>query len=233
MAFNLATMLPSSAKRLLRTFLRGLNRFSNWLKLQSKISRIKIKRIFFAPPIPAVAGGSLNLHLGCGNINHINFINIDGYPYPHVHYVQTIDHLPQFKDGSVDLIYASHCLEHFRYSQTGGVLKEWHRVLRKGGVLRLSIPDFDKLVEIYKVHDQDPDVILPQLMGGQDNAYNFHYTALNIVNLSRLLRSAGFSRIELWQPGSCDLTTFDDFSIYKKEVAGQLYEVSLNIEAIK
>lgn len=173
------------------------------------------------------------MHLGCGNIDHIKFINIDGYPHPHVHYVQTIDRLPQFKDGSVDLIYASHCLEHFCYTQTGDVLKEWQRVLRKGGVLRLSIPDFDKLVEIYRIHNQDPDVILPQLMGGQDNTYNFHYTALNIVNLSRLLRSAGFARIELWHPGSDDLTTLDDFSTYKKEVAGQLYEVSLNIEAIK
>lgn len=233
MAFNLATMLPSSAKRLLQSFWRGLKRFSDRLKLLSKISRVKIKRIFFAPPIPVEAGGSLNLHLGCGNIDHKKFINIDGYPHPHVHYVQTIDHLPQFKDGSVDLIYASHCLEHFYYAQTRDVLKEWQRVLRKGGVLRLSIPDFDKLVEIYRVHDQDPDVILPQLMGGQDNVYNFHYTALNIVNLSRLLRTAGFSRIELWQPGSGNLTTFDDFSTYKKEVAGQLYEVSLNIEAIK
>jgi predicted SAM-dependent methyltransferase len=233
MAFSLANMLSFSAKRLLRFLWRRLNRFSNWLILQSKISRIRIKRIFFAPPIPVEAGGSLNLHLGCGNIDHKEFINIDGYPHPHVHYVQNIGRLPQFKDCSVDLIYASHCLEHFFYAQTSDVLKEWQRVLRKGGILRLSIPDFDKLVEIYGLHHQDPDVILPQLMGGQDNVYNFHYTALNIVNLSRLLRSAGFSRIELWQPGSGNLTTFDDFSTYKKEVGGRLYEVSLNIEAIK
>ncbi len=173
------------------------------------------------------------LHLGCGNIKHDKFVNIDAHPYRHLHYVQTIDKLPQFDVSTVDLIYASHCLEHFKYHETLAILQEWHRVLKTGGVLRLSVPDFEKLVQIYISHNHDPDVILPQLMGGQDHVYNFHYTALNIVNLSRLLHNAGFSRIELWQPGSDDLTTFNDFSIYKKEVSGELYEVSLNIEAIK
>ncbi len=189
--------------------------------------------MFVAPPLPVEAGGRFNLHLGCGHVDHKSFINIDGYPYPHVHYVQAIDKLPQFKDSSIDLIYASHCLEHFCFAQTEDVLREWWRVLRKGGVLRLSIPDFDKLVEIYTIHDQDPDVILPQLMGKQNHKYNFHLTALNEVNLSRLLLKVGFADPRLWQPGVDDLTTFNDFSIYKKEISGKSYEVSLNIEATK
>lgn len=194
---------------------------------------MKVKRVFVAAPIPVEAEGRVNVHLGCGRIDHKQFINIDGYPFPHVHYVQTIDRLPQFQDGSVDLIYASHCLEHFRYTHTKSVLEEWCRVLKKGGVLRLSVPDFDKLVEIYLHHDHDPDVILPQLMGGQNNQYNFHLTALNLVNLSRLLLEVGFACVREWQPGTSDLTTFNDFSIYKKEIAGQYHEISLNIEAVK
>ena len=229
----LSDHLPIPAKNILRPYWRALNQFVGWMKLQPRIGFVKIKRLFFAAPLPAAAQGKLYLHLGCGGVNHEKFINIDGYPFPHVHYVQSIARLPQFKDGSVDLIYASHCLEHFGYVQTKSVLEEWFRVLKNGAVLRLSVPDFDKLVEMYRICDRDPDVILPQLMGGQNNKFNFHYTALNKVNLGRLLTEVGFTEIREWVPGTNELMTFNDFSIYKKEVAGKRYEVSLNIEAIK
>jgi predicted SAM-dependent methyltransferase len=212
---------------------RVLKGLAQWLNVQRKIVLIKLRSLFIGVRIPDQANGRMYLHLGCGAVNHEQFINIDGYPHPHVHYVQSIDKLPQFLNDTVDLIYASHCLEHFSYTQTKSVLNEWYRVLKKGAVLRLSVPDFDKLVEIYKVHDRDPDVILPQLMGGQNNKYNFHLTALNKLNLSRFLMAVGFQEVREWQPGVGELTTFNDFSVYKKEIAGKLYEISLNIEAIK
>lgn len=237
---KLISLLPSAVKNRLRPYWLmleqywlALNQFADWLKLQSRISYVKFKRLFVTEPIPVEAGGRLNLHLGCGKIDHKKFINIDGYPFPHVHYVQSIDKLPQFENDSVDLIYASHCLEHFSYIQSRPVLEEWCRVLKKGAVLRLSVPDFDKLVGIYLLHAHDPDVILDQLMGGQNNQYNYHLTALNKVNLPKLLLAAGFASIREWQPGADDLTTFKDFSIYKKEIAGKFYEISLNIEAVK
>ena len=118
-----------------------LNQLVNWLQIQIKIVCIKAKTLFTA--IPEVDNGKMYLHLGCGNINKENFINIDGFPYSHVHYVQSLDKLSNFDDDSVDLIYACHCLEHFRYSQTELVLREWYRVLENGGILRLSVPDFD------------------------------------------------------------------------------------------
>lgn len=222
-----------TSKQLSSEYRLEVTRFADWLRLHVKIYYVKLKRLFISAKMPDAAEGRLNLHLGCGKIDHNKFINIDGYPFPHVHYVQTIDKLPQFKDGSVDLIYASHCLEHFGRLQTGAVLSEWYRVLKKGAILRISVPDFDKLVELYSIYNRDPDVILPQLMGGQNNKYNFHLTAFNKVNLSRLLLGAGFSEIREWQPGADDLSTFNDFSVYKKEVLGTRYEISLNIEAVK
>ena len=155
------------------------------------------------------------------------------FPFQHVDLVQSIDKLSNFKDDSVDLIYACHCLEHFSYSQTESVLLEWFRVLKSGGVLRLSVPDFDKLLNIYQSHKKDPDVIIPQLMGGHENVYNHHLTTFNIVNLTNYLKRVGFSYIQEWQPGVDKLKTFDDFSTYRKEVEGKHYEISLNLEAIK
>jgi predicted SAM-dependent methyltransferase len=55
----------------------------------------------------------MRLHLGCGNINYPDFINVDLMPASHVHYVRGINNLKPFKNNSVDLIYACHCLEHF------------------------------------------------------------------------------------------------------------------------
>lgn len=193
----------------------------------------KFSRLLFRPELPDTNCVGVNVHLGCGAANHPDFINVDGFPFPHVHFVHGINKLPMFENGTVDLIYASHCLEHFPYKQTKDVLQEWHRVLKNGGILRLSIPDFDKLVDIYKKNGNDPDVIIEQLMGGQNNKFNFHLTAMNRINLDKLLKIAGFSEIKKWYPGTTKQTTFDDFSIYKKDIGGVLYEISLNIEAIK
>lgn len=230
---KLVSRLPDPIKKRLRRHKLVFDRLSDWVQLQSKTAYWRLRHRFIAGPRLPQNDGKVYLHLGCGAVDHEKFINIDKYPFPHVHFVQSIDRLPQFDDASVDLIYASHCLEHFSYTRTDEVLSEWRRVLRRGAILRLSVPDFDKLVQIYALHDKDPDVILPQLMGGQNNKYNFHLTALNIVNLSRLLRAAGFVETREWQPGADDLTTFNDFSIYKKEIAGEAYGISLNIEAVK
>ena len=211
----------------------GIADLRRQIGIETKIFLIKTKRLFFPAKIRKAANGKLNLHLGCGAVNHPKFINIDAFPHPHVHYVQKIDNLKRFKAETVDLIYAAHCLEHFKYHHTMDVLKEWRRVLKKGGIIRLSVPDFDKLLAIFLENNNDPDTILPQVMGGQENQYNFHLTILNRVNLSRLLYSAGFSNIRDWVPGQDDLTTFKDFSIYKKVVNDKNYEISLNLEAVK
>ena len=219
--------------RSLHSYSKFYHHFVRILSRQSSILAGRLSRKLFPHKLPENRNGKVYVHLGCGTTNHPQFVNIDGCPYPHVHYVQRIDRLKRLQDSSVDLIYACHCLEHFEYLKTQIVLEEWHRVLKKGGTLRLSVPDFDKLLIIYTDHGKDLDIIIPQLMGGQDNKYNFHLTAFNRVNLYRFLENVGFSNIREWVPGSDDLTTFNDFSVYRKEVYGKLYEVSLNVEAIK
>jgi predicted SAM-dependent methyltransferase len=203
------------------------------MKQKIKTIGAKIKRFFIRPPLPDLEEKIINLHLGCGTINHPKFINIDGLPDAHVHYIRPIENLSIFDDNSVDLIYASHCLEHFKYNCVSSVLVEWFRVLKKSGILRLSVPDFDLLLDIYKKNGNNINTIIEQLMGGQNHKYNFHYTAFNKSNLEALLLKTGFETVREWQPGSCEYTTFDDFSTYKKNINGELYPVSLNLEAVK
>ena len=60
---------------------------------------------------------------------------------PHIVRQDLTKRLP-FDDGSVDAVYSSHFFEHIYYSDAGAILKECHRVLRPGGVLRLAaLPD--------------------------------------------------------------------------------------------
>ncbi|BAY07241.1 class I SAM-dependent methyltransferase [Calothrix sp. NIES-2098] len=190
----------------------------------------KFKRQFIRPQLPSIHNEQINLHLGCGKVNHPKFINIDARPASHIHYVRAIDDLSPFKNNSVNLIYACHCLEHFSYNQVPLILKEWHRALKINGTLRISVPDFDKLIKIYQDCNQNLDAIMGLLMGGQDYQFNFHKAAFNEASLKKLLLNVGFQEVKTWQPGSTEMTTFDDWS---GRLLGGKYSVSLNLEAIK
>jgi predicted SAM-dependent methyltransferase/glycosyltransferase involved in cell wall biosynthesis len=174
--------------------------------------------------VPPLEDGKVYLHLGGGDIQHPKFINIDARPAAPINYVREIDDLSIFSDESVDLIYASHCLEHFSHQKVHQVLSEWYRVLKKGSILRLSVPDFDVIVKIYQDNSKNINTILGKLMGGQDYEYNFHKTAFNRSSLESVLKRVGFNQVREWRHGECDLTSFPDSSRSK---------VSLNLEAMK
>jgi SAM-dependent methyltransferase len=178
----------------------------------------RLRRALCPIPYPRPPDGKLNLHLGCGRVNHPRFVNIDLRP---------------FRDGSVDLIYASHCLEHFSHHDVPAVLEEWWRVLKVGGILRLSVPDFDMLLQIYQACNNDLDCIQEFLMGGQDHKYNFHLTSFNAKTLRRILRASGFQEVREWIPGTDLLNTFDDFSSFAVNIGTKTYRVSLYLEARK
>lgn len=235
LAKKIKMILPPSLKAGLRPYQRRMDKFfayfSDYVTPGVKIIFGKITRQIWRPKFPNSDIGTF-VNLGCGKTNHPKFINVDGFPHPHVHFVHRIDRLPMFEKNSVDLIYASHCLEHFRYLDIDRVLCEWLRVLKPGGILRLSVPDFDKLVAIYN-NTMNPDDIVEQVMGGQNNRYNFHYVLFNKNNLTNKLIRAGCTDVKEWVPGDSNLTTFADFSVWQKEIAGNKYPISLNIEARK
>jgi predicted SAM-dependent methyltransferase len=203
------------------------------IPMSLRIKYAKIKNWFFPSSLPKLESAEINLHLGCGFVIHHKFLNVDLLPAPHIHYQRSIDDLSPFQNNSVNLIYASHCLEHFPYAKVPKVLSEWFRVLKKGGILRLSVPDFDLLLNIYKENGNNIDTILAILMGGQDYEHNFHMTIFTQTSAAKLLKQVGFKEIRQWQPNSCEMTTFDDHSVYRHIVGGKHYPVSLNLEAVK
>lgn len=56
--------------------------------------------------------------------------------------------------GVVDMISASHVLEHFNYDEGLALLKEFRRVIRRDGLIRITVPDSSLLARTY-TRDRD------------------------------------------------------------------------------
>jgi len=175
----------------------------------------------------------MKLHLGCGSKILPGYINIDGRPLSGVDSVQCIDSL-FYDNDSVDLIYCCHAFEHFLRKDTERVLKEWCRVLKPSGILRLSVPDFEACVKHYNQH-HNLDILKGLLYGGQTYDYNFHYNIWDFNSLKDILLKCGYKDIKRYDWRLTDHNHIDDYSQsylpHMQKETGML--MSLNVEAVK
>ncbi|MCK5850653.1 MAG: glycosyltransferase [Kiritimatiellae bacterium] len=86
--------------------------------------------------------GKLRLHIGCGANSLSGYVNIDKYPVMGADITAQADRL-RFPDNSVEEIYTSHMIEHLRPIELESALREWHRVLKPEGRLRIRCPNFE------------------------------------------------------------------------------------------
>jgi len=66
-----------------------------------------------------------------------------------VDYVADASSRLPFPDGTFDLIYASHVLEHIAWYRTTDALREWVRVLKPGGRIEIWVPDGLKIARAF------------------------------------------------------------------------------------
>ena len=178
------------------------------------------------------------VNLGCGSKPFKNFINIDNLFTENVEYTNSdVSDLQMFQNETIDYLYASHVLEHIERVKTFSTLLEWNRVLKFGGMLRISVPDWDASVSYYnKTHDLEN--LLNWIYGGRENEQlnEFsHKRIFNFDNLRSLLYEAGFKRIEKYNPFNTFHGNIDDFSFARRPHMDfdNGIEMSLNVQAWK
>lgn len=89
------------------------------------------------------------VNIGCGNIYHKDWINIDYTAYSKEVIQHDLSKGIPLKSQTVDFLYNSHILEHFNKKDGHNLLLECKRVLKKGGILRIVVPDLKCLAEEY------------------------------------------------------------------------------------
>lgn len=178
----------------------------------------------------------LLLNLGCGLRPMMRFVNIDNLDISIDMPKVDVRDLRVINDGVADYIYACHVLEHLPRVDTFKALQEWNRVLKLGGMLRISVPDWDATVRYYQ-QTGDLENCLNWIYGGREkeelNEFT-HRRIFNLANLRSLLYEAGFKRIELYDPAKTFHGDVDDFSFARRpHMDPNGIPMSLNVQAVK
>ena len=177
----------------------------------------------------------MNINLGCRFKKLPNFTNVDVVEKYKPDVIDNALTLSTFANESADLIYACHILEHFSYEETKIALKRWKEVLKPKGILRISVPDLEKVFGHYFLY-KDLDVMMHMLYGGQLNEFDFHKNGWDEIKLTEELIKIGFSDVYKWRWQDTEPHKYcDDYSQcywpHMDKDNGVL--LSLNLEAVK
>lgn len=102
-------------------------------------------------------------------------------------------------DQYADIVYTSECLEHFPYKEYQDVLKEWCRLVKPGGMIRVEVPDFILACnQILELNSLDGDRRMQQIFFAEQlNKFDFHFVGLTHRMLIDDFESFGFEVIDV------------------------------------
>jgi predicted SAM-dependent methyltransferase len=170
----------------------------------------------------------IKLHIG-GQQKCEGWAILDVLPGSIVDYVGNCNDLSFLADESCCEVYASHVLEHLGYNgELLTTLKGIHRVLKPGGRLRASVPDLEKLCQLFLQPSLDVAArfeVMRMMFGARTTDYDVHYVGLNFEFLRSFLRLAGFR----------DIRRVPEFGLFN-DTSTLLFRnvpISLNVEARK
>ena len=133
------------------------------------------------------------LDIGCGPLyredEECEVVRVDIREECNPDYRCDIRQLP-FDNESFDVIFSSHVLEHFNREEHPKLLKEWLRVLKPSGEIRLILPSIEWAAKEIVAGKVSNDV-LNVLYGAQSNPFDFHMNGFTPDSLSRLIESMG------------------------------------------
>jgi len=100
-----------------------------------------------------------------------------------------------FESEVVDFIFSSHLLEHLYPDVAERLLSEAFRVLKKGGRLRVCVPDLEHVLSLYRKGEKE-EALGFLFMPASSPYYNRHRYMYDFQLLEEKLRGAGFADIE-------------------------------------
>jgi len=145
--------------------------------------------------VPAEVDG-IRLNLGCGTFPLDGFINVDQFESVEPDLLCDVTCLP-FKAGTVDEIYAGHILEHFHFEDGKNALRYWFSLLKPGGKIAITVPDYDFLVKKY-AENPNPEALIEFnnlyiYSGVQPSPHLFAYSG---ALLEKVMKETGFAGVD-------------------------------------
>ena len=136
----------------------------------------------------------MRVELASGERPHNGYFHCDMRILESTNLVCRVEVLP-FAEDSVEVLLASHIIEHFSYREINKVLEEWYRVLRPGGDILIITPNFAYVAHGYVEGWMDYVESRNRMFGGQDYPGNFHCTMFDSSSMGNALETAGFKNI--------------------------------------
>jgi predicted SAM-dependent methyltransferase len=94
------------------------------------------------------------VNLGAGPNRKEGWLTADAFKAEADIYLNVCRRFP-FSDASVDVLYAEHMLEHIHVDKVRFVLSEARRVLKPGGMFRITVPDLEIHARNYVAKNED------------------------------------------------------------------------------
>ena len=178
------------------------------------------------------------MNWGCGDNRVEGWINSDRKEGPGIQHTADIMVGLGLASDSIDYVVSVHALQEVPPGDLVTVLKELHRVIRPGGVLRLVLPDAVKGFEAFRrgdhryfaVPDEDAKSIGGKL-ALQLMWYGYSRSIFTPDSIDELLRKAGFAEVVHCEHGTTgsrfegitELDNREDESLFVEAVKGPAY----------
>jgi predicted SAM-dependent methyltransferase len=91
--------------------------------------------------------------MGCGKHREPGWINADADPGADFNIILRDGESLPFANAALEVVFSEHFLEHLSFADGCHFLRESHRVLRKGGVFRVSCPDLHVIARMLNAGD--------------------------------------------------------------------------------